>query len=73
MSIETVIIEVKTDKANVDAIKHACLIRTGDSDPFFCPEIKEGESYDGHVHAFPTSGIKSPSQEPIVMISTSES
>jgi hypothetical protein len=70
MSIETVIIEVKTDKADIEQIQEACFRQTGDNNPFFCPEVKEGEPYDGHVHAFPSSGVKSPSNEPIIIISS---
>ena len=64
---EQVIIAITADKADVEQIKRICGAQTGDTNPFFCPEIHEGEPYDGHLHAFPPEGVTNPSTEPILL------
>lgn len=50
------IIGITTQKADLETMKAEVFKQTGDKNPFFCPPVKKGEPYAGHVHVFPPFG-----------------
>lgn len=53
---ETIIIAISSSCADVEAMRQETEERTGDYDPFFCPEVEEGKPFIGHVHVIPAHG-----------------
>lgn len=64
---EVVIVAINTQVANLEQMKEAVGRETGDSNPFFCPQVVEGKPYNGHAHTFPALALKDHNPEPIVL------
>ena len=65
MKEKPLIIEITSPVASKKDMVEAVKSQTGDEDPYFCPNINEGEPYNGHVHTFPPAGATNASSEPI--------
>ncbi len=62
---EQLIIAIDSQRAKLAEMEQVVKEITGAVMPFFCPVVREGEPYHGHVHVFPPFAATDVSEEPI--------